>query len=771
MKFKSINTQLAITISIVVILSIALLVFYVSSSSYEMALSLQKQSMKQTEDYAFKSLDRFLAGVMAYTEALKNNSSFMNNFRFGVYTAADKVVKNYFQAQEKYGTFILFDQKGKVIAGQAMGENELTYDSVKDFKFYQEISEKREDYIGQEISTSPITGRPVFWVATPIKGLDDGTIAGGLATAVEWSRFTREFIDSIRFGENGYAYMLDQNGRIIAHPNKELILNELEQKSFVQEALKQEDGFMEYTWKGQQRLMSIDTYPANGWVLAVSALKKDLQATANNQRNILIIAGILVTVLLVSIIVFFVRRLVLVPLFNLQSYAETVAQGDLQAELKGKYRFELQNLADNLRLMVSELKEKLGFSQGILQEMTFPFVVCDQQGKVSATNQALLDLLEYEGVPEDYQGWEVSELILQKKGVKTMTIRAMEEGKKYTNEERDFSTQKGKVVHARVDSAPLYNLDGELIGAFTIYADITAIKDQQAKIERQNEQVVKVAEQAEAIAKQLSSSADKLSSHVDETGKGADRQQKRAQETATAMEQMNATVLEVSQNASQAASSSDKATNIAQEGAQVVEKVVQAINQVQEQSVELQKSMSRLGSKADEIGNVLNVIEDIADQTNLLALNAAIEAARAGDAGKGFAVVADEVRKLAEKTMQATKEVGTAISEIQKEAEANIKQTESAVKTVEESTEYASQSGDSLENIVNMISEAAEQVNSIATAAEEQSQTSEEINKAMDDINDISKETNEAMNQSAQAVHSLVQQVHELSELIAQMRE
>lgn len=771
MRFKSINSQLALIISLVVIISIALLVFYISSSSYKMALSLQKQNMEQTEDYAFKSMERFLSGIMNYTKALNNYSAFMNNFRFGVYGSADKVVKEYFQAQEEYGSLILFNEQGEVIAGQAMGDNELSYENVEQTEFFQSLKQGEKEYIGNRITISPVTGRPIFWVAAAIKGLDEGTIAGGLATAVDWNKFTREYIDTIHFGKHGYAYMLDQSGRVIAHPDKELILEDISKQSFVQKALKQKQGFMKYVWNDEQRLMRIDTYPATGWILAVSALQDELQSTAFEQRNILIVAGLLITILLVSIIVFLVRRLVLVPVFNLQTYAEAVAKGDLQAKLKGKYRFELQNLADNLRLMVNELKEKLGFSQGILQEMTFPYVVCDQQGKVSSTNNSLLALLEYEGVPEDYQGLEVSELILQKKGVKTMTIRAMEENKKFTNEERDFTTRKGNLVHARVDSAPLYNLDGQLIGAFTIYADMTAMKQQQDKIEKQNKQVVQLAEQVEAIAKQLSSSADLLSSHVDETGKGSDRQQQRAQETATAMEEMNVTVLEVSQNASQAAASSDKATNIAREGAQVVEKVVQAINQVHEQSLALQESMSRLGSKADEIGNVLTVIEDIADQTNLLALNAAIEAARAGESGRGFAVVADEVRKLAEKTMQATQEVGSAINEIQKEAGANLEQTESAVKIVKESTEYASRSGDSLEDIVSTISEAAEQVNSIATSAEQQSQTSEEISKAMDDINEISRETNEAMNQSAQAVHSLVEQVQELNGLIVQMRQ
>ena len=117
------------------------------------------------------------------------------------------------------------------------------------------------------------------------------------------------------------------------------------------------------------------------------------------------------------------------------------------------------------------------------------------------------------------------------------------------------------------------------------------------------------------------------------------------------MEQMNATVLEVARNATQSAATSGQAQSKANEGASVVTQVIHGIGEVESTAISLKDQMTVLGKQSESIGQILNVISDIADQTNLLALNAAIEAARAGDAGRGFAVVADEVRKLAEKTM------------------------------------------------------------------------------------------------------------------------
>ena len=129
----------------------------------------------------------------------------------------------------------------------------------------------------------------------------------------------------------------------------------------------------------------------------------------------------------------------------------------------------------------------------------------------------------------------------------------------------------------------------------------------------------------------------------------------------------------------------------------------------------------------------MTVIEDIADQTNLLALNAAIEAARAGDAGRGFAVVADEVRKLAEKTMNATKEVGQSIRTIQGGTQSNIQSMDVVVRDIEEVAGLSKHSGEVLEGIVAGAEESAGRIQSIAAAAEEQSATSEEINRSVEE--------------------------------------
>jgi methyl-accepting chemotaxis protein len=282
--------------------------------------------------------------------------------------------------------------------------------------------------------------------------------------------------------------------------------------------------------------------------------------------------------------------------------------------------------------------------------------------------------------------------------------------------------------------------------------------------------LLQAAAQVDAVVEQLTLASEQLAAQVEQASRGSEEQRARTGEAATAMEEMNATVLEVAKNAGQAAQASEQARAKAADGAKVVSAAVSAIHKVQGQAQDMKNNIQQLGQQAEQIGRIMNVIEDIADQTNLLALNAAIEAARAGDAGRGFAVVADEVRKLAEKTMNATKEVGEAILAIQSGTRANIQGMDQSVAAINEATTLVNKSGEALKEILALADQAADQVRSIAAAAEEQSTTSEQINRGVEDINRIASQNSEVMNQSAQAISGLAKQAHTLQNLVQQLK-
>lgn len=296
-------------------------------------------------------------------------------------------------------------------------------------------------------------------------------------------------------------------------------------------------------------------------------------------------------------------------------------------------------------------------------------------------------------------------------------------------------------------------------------------KESAREIEAKSKAMLEITNAVNKVGQALGDAAANLSSQINQAGSGAKAQQHRVSETSVSMAEVNQATQEVARMAAEASNISDEAKEQALEGAKMVDEVVKAIRDVEEKTNELKNVMGTLGEQAQGIDRVMHVITDIADQTNLLALNAAIEAARAGDAGRGFAVVADEVRKLAEKTMEATREVGSAISGIQGKVGESIRVVDDTAALIDRTTGLSIGSGESLNKIVAMISTSSDQIQSIAAAAEEQSASSENISQTFSEVAEISSQTTQVMAQSAAAVADLEEQGKALNSLIARMRE
>ena len=282
--------------------------------------------------------------------------------------------------------------------------------------------------------------------------------------------------------------------------------------------------------------------------------------------------------------------------------------------------------------------------------------------------------------------------------------------------------------------------------------------------------MLQAAEQLSAVVEAVSTVSHNLNSYVEKSDQGAKDQAHLALETAGSMDEMKEAVNAVAKSASDASSAAGGVRAKAQEGVRQVGQVTQSMAELSAASAKISDDMHSLGEHADGIGAILSTISDIADQTNLLALNAAIEAARAGEAGRGFAVVADEVRKLAEKTMSATHEVRQAISTIQESVKINIVSVTQTGEMSQNVTEIVQRSGEVLDEILRLAEASADQVQSIATAAEEQSASGEHISRSVDTISTIANETAATMQESADAVTELMSQTEKLSNLIEEMK-
>jgi methyl-accepting chemotaxis protein len=271
-------------------------------------------------------------------------------------------------------------------------------------------------------------------------------------------------------------------------------------------------------------------------------------------------------------------------------------------------------------------------------------------------------------------------------------------------------------------------------------------------------------------ARELVTAATEIASSSENMASGAKKQSGQVHQVSAAVEEMSATILESSRNAGDAAHTAKGAANTADSGGQIVSDTIQGMQKIADVVRDSASSIAKLAKSADQIGEIIAVIDDIADQTNLLALNAAIEAARAGEQGRGFAVVADEVRKLAERTGKATGEIASMIKGIQHQTEDAVQTMEAGVQEVDRGKELADKAGSSLNEIVTMAQRVTEMVGQIAAATEQQSTAAEEISRSIEGINTVTKETAAGAEESAAAAEELNRQAEGLQQMVGRFK-
>ena len=268
----------------------------------------------------------------------------------------------------------------------------------------------------------------------------------------------------------------------------------------------------------------------------------------------------------------------------------------------------------------------------------------------------------------------------------------------------------------------------------------------------------------------IGSSVCELSAGTERMVKTSESQKEGAAIVAVAAEEMAQTIHGVAANTHRAAELSGQVDSAADSGMTVMEETWQCMHSIADSVKETLQGIHQLEGSSTKIGEMLNLIEDIADQTNLLSLNAAIEAARAGEAGRGFAVVADEVRALAERTTKATHEIGEMIKAIQSETDGAVASMEQGVREVEKGMDSSRRSGEALQQILEAISDVNLQVQQIATAAEEQTAVTGEISSNIHQITDVVQDTAKGAHQTADAASGLSRTAQDLQQLVGRFR-
>ncbi len=271
-------------------------------------------------------------------------------------------------------------------------------------------------------------------------------------------------------------------------------------------------------------------------------------------------------------------------------------------------------------------------------------------------------------------------------------------------------------------------------------------------------------------AETLSAATTEMSARSVQTAGNANTQSSKTNQIAAAAQEMTATIGEISQNAESAAGASRVSAETAEQGGLVMQAAAATMEKIAAAASTVSEKMTSLARRSEEIGKVVNVIQEISEQTNLLALNAAIEAARAGEHGRGFAVVAGEVRRLAERTKGATEEISGTIRSIQEETRETLQVMQDSRAAVETGMGETDRARRSLEAIIESSKQVEHQIHLIATAANEQTSASGEISESAGEISQLSVENAQGAQEAVEALQNLASLASELDGMIRQFR-
>lgn len=506
---------------------------------------------------------------------------------------------------------------------------------------------------------SKATGNLVAPIAVPI--YQGNQVVGMLGATIKAEKIS-EITSEVKIGETGYAFLINQETTVVSHPDKNRILNNKlsedlpEIKDVFQRMTSLEKGIAEYEFDGEAKYMAYAPVNLAGWAVAVTVPLSEVTQPLDTMLNKMVLVTI-VTLLLISLIVWFVAGRLTKPILGMVDITTRLSQRDLTQEIESVNRSEIGLLMNSLRDMNDSLN-------AVIKQMA------------------------------------------------------------------------GSSKHLAGVSETLLN-----------------------------------------TARQTGLASEQVSASAEEVARAATSEAEDAQKTSELVQQVMLAMQNVGNTTEAISSQSLNFKNIVARVTGLMLRQKDEMDLTVDSTVNVAGVIEQLNNKTQEIGEIINVITNIASQTNLLALNAAIEAARAGEAGRGFAVVAEEVRKLAEETGSATLNIATIINEVQEGVERAVAEVDKVEKQVREQGASLGESVDSFREIEGGAAEIDNAIQDISATFEELLASSDEIAQAIENISAATEESAAAseevtaitQNQLA-AVHNIVDISQELDKLAVELK-
>ena len=343
----------------------------------------------------------------------------------------------------------------------------------------------------------------------------------------------------------------------------------------------------------------------------------------------------------------------------------------------------------------------------------------------------------------------------------------------YRQQQKRFETT--KELNDRNQEAIMRLLDemgslaeGDLTVKATVTEDMTgAIAD---SINFAVEQLRSLVQTITDTSVQVASSAQETQATAMHLAEAAEHQAQEINSASSRITEIAASIDQVSKNSAESAEVAQRSVHIATAGAGVVRQTIAGMDSIRDQIQETSKRIKRLGESSQEIGSIVELINDISEQTNILALNAAIQAASAGEAGRGFAVVADEVQRLAERSSNATKRIESLVQTIQADTNEAVSSMEQTTSEVVAGARLAEDAGTALGEIEKVSSDLSNLIQGISSAAQQQSGAAANITQAMNTIQQITTQTSQGASQTAESIGNLAQLAADLRRSVADFK-